>query len=91
MPIKFFIGAVSVGKIAESFILDLCYEEDSKAIVDMNIVLNDQDMFIEIQGTGEENVFSEADMANILKLAKKGIKEIIGRIKATLNENSVSH
>lgn len=91
MPIKFFIGAVSVGKITESFILDLCYEEDSKAIVDMNVVLNDQDMFIEVQGTGEENVFSEADMANILKLAKKGIKEIIGRIKATLNENSVSH
>lgn len=91
MPIKFFIGAVSVGKITGSFILDLCYEEDSKAIVDMNVVLNDQDMFIEVQGTGEENVFSEADMANILKLAKKGIKEIIGRIKATLNENSVSH
>ena len=56
MPIKFFIGAVSVGKIKDEFILDLCYEEDHRAIVDMNVVLNDDNMFIEVQGTGEENL-----------------------------------
>ncbi len=91
MPIKYFIGAVSVGKVDDRFIMDLCYEEDSHAIVDMNVVLNDQDMFIEVQGTGEENVFSESDMAEILSLAKIGIKEIILKIKEEINENSASN
>lgn len=86
-PIKSFIGAVSVGKVRDEYILDLCYEEDSKAIVDMNVVLNEEDLFIEVQGTGEENVFSEDDMKEILSLAKKGIKEIIGEIKVVLNED----
>lgn len=86
-PIRFFVGAVSVGKVNDRLILDLCYEEDSRAAVDMNIVLSESGDFIEIQGTGEETVFSRKELDGILELAESGIGEIILRQREVLRED----
>lgn len=90
-PLRFFIGAVSVGKVHGEYILDLCYAEDSNADVDMNIVLNENGDFVEIQGTGEEGVFNQKDFDAILALGQLGIAEIIAKMKETCNEDSVGN
>lgn len=90
MPIKFFIGAVSVGKVGSNIIQDLCYAEDSKAIVDMNVVLNEFGDFIELQGTGEEDVYSREDLDKLIDIAKIGIEEIVTKQKEVVNENTLS-
>jgi ribonuclease PH len=76
-PIRNYVAAVSVGILNEQKILDLCYEEDSNAKVDMNIVMTDDGEFIEIQGTGEESPFSRKDLNELLELGDKGIKQVI--------------
>ncbi len=76
MPIKSFVSAVSVGMIKGETILDLCYEEDSSADVDMNIVMTDKEEFVEVQGTGEEATFTNNDLMNLITLATKGCKEL---------------
>src|SRR5699024_3110412 len=58
MPLKGFLSAISAGVVAGEVLLDLCYEEDSKAKVDMNIVMTDKNEFVEIQGTGEDCPFT---------------------------------
>jgi ribonuclease PH len=65
-------------------VLDLDYAEDSKAETDMNIVMNDQQAFIEIQGTAEEQAFSQDELASLLALGNKGIQDIIQKQKACL-------
>ena len=72
VPVKSFISAVSVGILNGEAILDLCYEEDSKAEVDMNIVMTDEGRFVEVQGTGEEATFSHDELMQLISLAKKG-------------------
>ena len=62
IPIISKVAAISVGKIKNEILLDLEYEEDSKADVDMNIIMNDKGEFIEIQGTGEEATFTQDDL-----------------------------
>ena len=84
MSIKSFIGAVSVGILNDRIFLDLDYSEDVKADVDMNIVMNEEGKFIEIQGTAEENSFSEEQLSSLVKLAGKGIKKIINMEKKNL-------
>lgn len=86
MPIKNFLAAISVGIGKEGPILDLCYEEDHKAFVDMNIVMNSDNKFIEIQGTGEEENFSRDELNTILDLGEKGIKELIKIQKEVLGD-----
>ena len=76
-----------MGKVNDRLILDLCYEEDSRAAVDMNIVLSESGDFIEIQGTGEETVFSRKELDGILELAESGIGEIILRQREVLRED----
>jgi ribonuclease PH len=76
-PFKNQIAAVSVGIINGVPMLDLSYEEDLNAEVDSNIVMNDQVEFIEIQSTAEKNSFSYEKMEELLKLAKKGILELL--------------
>lgn len=73
IPIKSFIAAVSVGKVEGRLLLDLCYEEDSTAEVDCNVVRNGAGEFIEVQGTGEGGTFSRCQLAELLDLAEKGI------------------
>ena len=85
-PIKNFVSAISVGIVNDMAMLDLCYEEDSKAIVDMNVVMTDAEEFIEVQGTGEEAPFSKASLMELLRLAEKGNKELIELQKNALGE-----
>ncbi len=82
--IKNFIGAVSTGIVENKALLDLDYEEDSKAQVDANFVICDSDEISEIQVTGEEFFFNDAQFTEIFSLAKIGIKEIISKQKEAL-------
>lgn len=77
IPVKDFIAATSVGIIGGDLLLDLTYEEDSLAEVDMNIVMTGKGRFIEIQGTAERKTFDKEQMDRLLILAKKGIEELI--------------
>lgn len=76
-PLNNFIGAVSVGVVDGEILLDLAYDEDVKADVDMNIVQDDEGNYIEIQGTGEEATFSREELSTMLEYADKGIDEIV--------------
>ena len=76
-PIRKFVCATSVGIVGEEKLLDLCYEEDSNAKVDMNIIGTDDGQFVEIQGTGEEAPFTRGELNEILNLGEKGIKQMI--------------
>ncbi len=82
--IKDFIGAVSVGIIENRANLDLDYEEDSNAQVDANFVICESNKISEIQVTGEEYFFNDAQFNELFELAKKGIKEIIQKQKEVL-------
>jgi ribonuclease PH len=72
-----FVAATSVGVLHNQPILDLCYEEDSRAEVDMNIVMTGAGRFIEVQGTAEQQPFDDAQMAAMIALARNGIAELI--------------
>lgn len=76
-PIIDYIAAVSVGVINGKGCLDLCYQEDSKAEVDMNIVMTGSGKFVEVQGTAEGNPFSSKDLSSLIGLARKGIAELV--------------
>ncbi|WP_459844620.1 ribonuclease PH [Fusibacter bizertensis] len=76
-PLMTSVAAVSVGIVEGEPMLDLCYEEDSRAHVDMNLVMTGEGEYIEIQGTGEEKPFSRQQMNDLLALAEKGIIELI--------------
>lgn len=85
IPIKDFVAAVSVGILNGQPLLDLNYEEDSKAEVDMNIVMTSKNEFIEIQGTSERKTFNKEQMDTLLDLATKGIGELIAIQKNMLS------
>ncbi len=70
------VAAVSVGVVGGKPMLDLCYAEDSKAEVDMNVVMTGSGKLVEVQGTAEGKPFSEAVLGQLLQLAKKGIREL---------------
>jgi ribonuclease PH len=72
-----YLAAISVGIIKGKYMLDLDYDEDSAAEVDMNVVMKSSGEFIELQGTGEHGSFNEKDLSDLLALGKKGINEII--------------
>jgi ribonuclease PH len=80
------VAAVSVGIVGGSTVLDLCYQEDSKAEVDMNVVMTGTGEFIELQGTAEGKPFSKKDMDSLLLLAKKGINELIEAQRKSLKK-----
>ena len=75
-PLNDFVAAVSVGILGGTPVLDLNYEEDSKAGVDMNIVATEKGKFIELQGTGEGATFSEEEMSAMMALARRGIAQL---------------
>jgi ribonuclease PH len=76
-PILSPVAAVSVGVVSGLALLDLCYTEDVAAAVDMNLVMNSRGEFIELQGTGEEATFTEAQLTELLALGKAGIRELL--------------
>jgi ribonuclease PH len=86
VPIKDFVAATSVGIQGGNLLLDLTYEEDSQADVDMNIVMTGSGEFIEIQGTGERKTFTKDQMDKMLALAKKGIEDLIDIQKNILKD-----
>ncbi|MBM3756506.1 MAG: ribonuclease PH [Acidobacteria bacterium] len=77
-PLRDFVAATSVGIVRGQAVLDLCYEEDSAAEVDMNIVMTGAGKFVELQATAERNEFDEAQLAALLAVGKKGVGEMIG-------------
>jgi ribonuclease PH len=76
-PIQGMVGAISVGIVAGYEVLDLCYEEDKQAAVDMNVVMTDKGRFIEVQGTAEGVPFERAALNKLLDLANAGIQHLI--------------
>jgi ribonuclease PH len=75
-PLKKKVAAISAGLLKGEALLDLCYEEDAKADVDANIVLTEDGDFVEIQGSGEEATFSQAQLDALLALGRKGVTEL---------------
>lgn len=79
VPVTDFLAAVSVGIVGGQCLLDLEYEEDFSAQVDMNIVMTGQGEYVEIQGTAEENPFNSAELAQLLALAQEGILTLVDK------------
>ncbi len=80
-PIRDYVAAISVGIVEGEAVLDLCYEQDSTAEVDMNVVMTGAGDFVEVQGTAEGKPFSKTQMDKMLTLAKKGISELVSMQK----------
>ena len=76
-PLQHAVAAVSVGIVNGQPLLDLCYTEDAGASVDLNLVMNSAGEFIELQGTGEEATFSEAELGAMLTLGRAGIRQLL--------------
>ncbi len=76
-PIKSYVAAISAGIVDGEKMLDLRFEEDSRAQVDMNLVMTDEGQIVEIQGTGEAFPFTRQDMNDLIDLAFKGISELV--------------
>ena len=77
IPVIDYLAAISVGKVNDEILLDLDYEEDSAAQVDMNIIMTADGRIVEIQGTAEEYPFTKQELDSLLKTAEKGIKELV--------------
>lgn len=87
-PITDFLASVSVGVIGDKPMLDLNYEEDSKAKVDMNVVMTGSGKFVEVQGTGEEAPFSRDELNSLLALGEEGIAELVAKQRDTLGDQA---
>ena len=80
-PIKEWVAAISVGKKEGQLITDLCYEEDSSADLDMNVVMTESGKIVEVQGTAEGETFSREDLSELLDLAQNSISKVINQVK----------
>ncbi len=85
-PVRDCVAATSVGLVGGVAMLDLCYQEDSRADVDMNVVLTGAGQFVEVQATAEHTPFDDAQLAAMLVLARKGIAELIAAQTAALDK-----
>ncbi|OPF52118.1 ribonuclease PH [Clostridium baratii] len=88
-PIRNFVAATSVGIVNDEKIIDLCYEEDSNAKVDMNVIVTDEGEFVEVQGTGEEAPMKRSELNELLDLGEKGIKQMIALQKNALKMDAL--
>ena len=77
MPLRHYVAATSVGIVDGSALLDLCYEEDSRADVDMNVVMTSTGEFIEVQASAEGRTYSKAQLDALLALAENGIAPLV--------------
>jgi ribonuclease PH len=84
-PMKQLVAATSVGIVGGTALLDLCYEEDSQAEVDMNVVMTEDSGLVETQATAEKGSFSRRDLNGLIDLAEAGLKEIFVAQRAVLN------
>jgi len=85
-PLKSQVGAVSVGVFQGEVLVDLCYEEDSKAEVDMNLVMNGESEFIEVQGSAEGRTFGRSALDSMLEQGEAAIRRIFEAQRAVLEE-----
>lgn len=83
-PMRDLVTAVSVGLVQGHPCLDLNYEEDAAAGVDMNVVMTGSGRFVEVQGTAESTPFSDAELAGMLRLAKRGLKRLLAAQRRAL-------
>ena len=88
-PIRNFVAATSVGIVNDEKVIDLCYEEDSNAKVDMNVIVTDEGEFVEVQGTGEEAPMKRSELNELLDLGEKGIKQMIALQKNVLKMDAL--
>lgn len=86
IPLRDFVAATSVGIVGGQLLLDLSYDEDSQAEVDMNVIMTGSNEFIEVQGTAERKTFAKDQMDKLLALAKKGIGELIDLQRSLLKD-----
>ena len=77
-PLRDHVAAVSVGILGRVALLDLCYQEDSQAEVDMNIVMTGSGRFVEVQATAEKVPFDDLQLSELLALGKQGVQELVG-------------
>lgn len=89
MPLKHLVSAVSVGIVEGKILLDLDYEEDANAEIDMNVVETEKGQLVEIQATAEKKPFSRKELSVLMSLADKGIKELIQIQKDVLKKKSL--
>lgn len=85
-PLRDSVAAVSVGVVKDRCLLDLDYDLDVRANVDMNVVMTGGGEFVEIQGTGEEATFNDQQLASLLKLARRGIKQLTATQRSILGK-----
>jgi ribonuclease PH len=83
-PIRDFVAATSVGIVDGEIMLDLAYEEDSRADVDMNVVGTGSKKLVEVQATAEQKPFDEAQLKKMMDLARKGIESLVAKQQAIL-------
>ncbi len=84
-PLKQMLAATSVGIVDGNILLDLCYEEDSRAAVDMNVVMLADGGLVETQATAEQNAYSRTQLNQMLDYAEKGIRELLVAQEAIVN------
>lgn len=84
-PLKEWVAAISVGVVDGEVVLDLDYEKDSSADVDMNVIMTESGKFVEIQGTAEAEPFDDIQLKKMLSKAKSGIKQLIKIQKKSVN------
>ena len=84
VPLKDFVAAVSAGIVDGQPLLDLCYEEDSRADVDMNFVMTAGNKFVELQATAEHQVFDEAQLKAVIGLARHGLQSLLAKQQSVL-------
>ena len=89
IPVRAQTAAISVGKVDGLLLLDLCYEEDSNAEVDMNVIMSDKMELIEIQASSEKNTFDRSQLNEMLDLAEGGLKQIFALQREALLEAGV--
>ena len=90
LPLTGSVAAVSVGIVDGRVLLDLAYEEDSRAEVDMNVVMTGAGRYVEVQGTAEGRAFTPAQLARLLTAAQEGVTKLAAAQRATLTEAGVS-
>ena len=85
-PVRDFVAATSVGIVDGEIMLDLCYEEDSRAEVDMNFVLTGGKKIVEIQATAEQQPFDDLQLRQMMDLARRGVESLVAKQQAVLSK-----
>jgi ribonuclease PH len=85
LPLRDFVAAISVGIVDGEVLLDLCYEEDSRADVDMNFVMTAAGKMVEVQATAEHQAFDDEQLAKMIAYAKQGVQQLVAKQHVVLS------